>query len=368
VQIRDKVNPETRYKLSKTAIAGLSVPISSDLKASAPDSIALWDYNDVSGIWENMGGVKKEGDKYVGITHRFSSVNTDVAITGGTCIYLTDNILNSIFPGAPCDVTITVPTSGAPRIFHATITALDPNLTIARLPLNTDITIEVRRGTDVVAARLIHTASTSSGTASDINPANPETFCTTDYYKKDPPLGDVALNTPFLSRISTPTNVQALAYYKAIGALTDGNNGQPADGILTLAEGETLDQWKTRNGFTTSAADDAHASYFNAGDLGLYRAMHQKGSGSHVAFYVSNFGSFANADDNVFGPVPPVPNATVAMEYDYNPPATGGRGMMKFYLFTGPTQTLDNAVDLDGNGLKFIPGLCIECHGGRETD
>jgi hypothetical protein len=55
------------------------------------------------------------------------------------------------------------------------------------------------------------------------------------------------------------------------------------------------------------------------------------------------------------------------MEYDFNA-NTGTRGIIKFYLFTGPGETLNMHVDLDGGGEKFVPGLCIVCHGGREID
>jgi len=364
VQIRNKANPEIRYRLNKSGIADLAVPISSDLQDSSPSNITLWDYNETTGIWESIGNLKKEGNKYVGTTNRFSSVNTDVAITGGTCIFLTDNPNNPIFPGSNCDVTITIPTSGAPKIKHAIISNADPTLIIARLPLNTDITIEVKRGTNVVASRIIHTSSSSSVSASDINPANPSAVCTVDFYKKDPPVADVAGSfAPFLSMVTTLSNAQALAYYKSTGAIADDNN----DGIFDLSEGETFADWKTRNGFGASSSDDEHASYFNAGDLGFHRAMHQEGTGSHVAYYVSNFNSSVNAETNVFGPGTVVPAASVAMEYDKNS-NTGTRGIIKFFLFKGPSETLDTHVDLDGNGEKFIPGLCIECHGGRETD
>lgn len=362
IQIRDKANPEKRYNLNKESSAEINIPISSDIVEAAPANIGLWDYNETTGIWEKIASIGKSGNKYVGTTNSFSSINTDVAITGGTCLFLQDNPNNPIFPGSDCDVTITIPTGGAPKIMHTTITSADPTLVIARLPLNEDISIVVNRGLTVVAARTIHTASVTSPDASSINPANPSTSCSVDYYKKDPPIADVGSSSaPFLSRILTLSETDAIAYYVSIGAITDLNSNS----IFELTEGETFAQWKTRNGF--NSGDDAHAVYFNAGDLGFHRAMHQKGTGSHVAFYVSNYGNFVDAENNVFGTGAPIPDATVAMEYDFNS-STGTRGIIKFFLFKGPSETLETHVDLDGNGEKFIPGLCIECHGGREDN
>jgi hypothetical protein len=310
VQIRDKVNPEIRYNLAKNKNASVEIPISSDLISEAPATIKLWDYDETNGIWMETGSMTKSGNKYSGLTPSFSSINTDVAITGGTCLFLQDNPNNPIFPGSDCDVTITVPTGGAPRIKHAVITQADQTLTIARLPLNTDITITVSRGGAVIASRIIKTATSSSGPASAIDPINPASICSVDFYKKDPPVGDVPSANTFLNVVNTAILAEALAYYKASGAITDRNG----DGNFELSEGETLAEWKIRNGFDTG--DDAKASYFNAGDLAFYRAMHQKTTGSHIAYYVSNYNNALNADNNVFGGPLVTPLATVAMEYE----------------------------------------------------
>src|SRR5262249_44248676 len=37
----------------------------------------------------------------------------------------------------------------------------------------------------------------------------------------------------------------------------------------------------------------------------------------------------------------------------------------KYYNFSSKDGTRQTAVDLDGNGLKAMPGPCITCHGGR---
>jgi len=63
------------------------------------------------------------------------------------------------------------------------------------------------------------------------------------------------------------------------------------------------------------------------------------------------------------------PIAAVAMEYAKGTdPTTGldtiGDPFTKFYVFDGKTGNRLLAADLDRGGRKFVPGLCIVCHGG----
>ena len=52
--------------------AGVIIPISSALSASAPASIALWSFNDSLGLWKQEGTATKSGNTYVGTTAHFS--------------------------------------------------------------------------------------------------------------------------------------------------------------------------------------------------------------------------------------------------------------------------------------------------------
>jgi hypothetical protein len=58
--------------------------------------------------------------------------------------------------------------------------------------------------------------------------------------------------------------------------------------------------------------------------------------------------------------------ATVAMEYSPHP-IKGGIPYIKFYLFdaVGDRST---QIDLDGGGLKAVPDLCVNCHGGQPAE
>jgi hypothetical protein len=141
--------------------------------------------------------------------------------------------------------------------------------------------------------------------------------------------------------IGQSTPADAVAYYAAV---------DPA-GLRT-----SLITWKQANGFAADdSQDDARTVYFNAGDLALGRSMHmkQKGNGD-IAYYVSNYPTVEDAirRTNLI--------ATVAMEYA--PLAAGGPRVMKFFVFGANGQRADTA-DLDGNGQKAVPNLCVICHG-----
>jgi len=123
----------------------------------------------------------------------------------------------------------------------------------------------------------------------------------------------------------------------------------------------TLARWKAANGF---GADTAAATFFNAGDLGFGRSMHLKtqaaaDGNNDVAYYVSNYRTTTDAlnNRNLI--------ATVAMDYVFNP-ATKQR-VTAFYVYDKFGSRVTSA-DLDGNGNKFVPNLCLVCHGGSQPN
>ena len=141
----------------------------------------------------------------------------------------------------------------------------------------------------------------------------------------------------------------------------------------------TFTNWLEANGFTVKGVrqkDDASATFFNACDLGFGRSMHmkigpkQKDGTNNLAFYVSNFPTTAAANSGI-GLI-----ATVAMEYIYN--AKINKHIITFYVFGNNTIIVGarpqartflvgnrlTSADLDGNGQKFVPNLCMVCHGG----
>jgi hypothetical protein len=139
----------------------------------------------------------------------------------------------------------------------------------------------------------------------------------------------------------------------------------------------TLGDWWQTNGFNPadgSADTEVKAAYLNDNDLGFGRDMHILQQGNNVASYVSNYSlSLHGAPDQ--NPLsadaaqakdPARAIATVCMEYSPidNDPTDGP--IVKFFVYngTGPDAPRVGGADLDGNGQKFTPQLCMTCHGG----
>jgi len=182
VQIRDKNNPEKRYKLASTASASISIPLVSTILSTAPATSILWDYNEKEGVWKDIGTLTKSGDAFIGTTNQFSTLNADVAFSDATCIQLMDNPQNALFPGSSVDVIITIPTStGTPKVkTYNGLTQADLPLIIVRLPPNTNVTIEVKRLGVTISTQIVPTRNAIPGPA-NLNPDPPYTYCNDAY-------------------------------------------------------------------------------------------------------------------------------------------------------------------------------------------
>jgi hypothetical protein len=175
----------------------------------------------------------------------------------------------------------------------------------------------------------------------------------------------------------TDTTAYAQAYYAAI----DPTNAKA-----------TIDQWKTANGFTGTESTTEHLAVFrDVKDLGYGRRMTGRfnTSDGSVAFYVENYNVAPNgssgysSDLNVDAAIrrdtqwhvgtnaiewsaTPCLNIANGYPYNYDPPDCNGTvKFAKYYNFSSADGTRQLTVDLDGRGLKAMPGVCITCHGGR---
>jgi hypothetical protein len=175
----------------------------------------------------------------------------------------------------------------------------------------------------------------------------------------------------------TNTTAYAQAYYAAI----DATNAK-----------DTIDKWKAANGFTGVPSATEHLAVFrDVRDLGYGRRMtgRYNTSDGSVAFYVENYnvtpnGSASYASDlNVDAAIrrdtqwhvgtnaiewstTPCLNIANGYPYNYDPPDCNGTiKFAKYFNFSSKDGTRQLAVDLDGHGLKAMPGPCITCHGGR---
>jgi mono/diheme cytochrome c family protein len=165
----------------------------------------------------------------------------------------------------------------------------------------------------------------------------------------------------------TVSNAYADAYYRAI----DPNNDR-----------DTLARWKAANGFGSGAGAEHLAVFRDVKDLGYGRRMTGRlNSDGSVAFVVENYnvtgvpgGGYSSL--NVEAAIVQDSTwhiGTNAIEWSASPCTPGvdpadcksDVKFAKYYNFSAATGERQLAVDLDGKGMKAMPGPCITCHGGR---
>jgi hypothetical protein len=170
----------------------------------------------------------------------------------------------------------------------------------------------------------------------------------------------------------------AIAYYQAVDpqGLRTYVNADPAKGLKHLSD------WWRVNGFdptTGAAAGEVRTSYLNNNDLGSGRDMHfLRHPDGTVSAYVTNYlhkGQFdqnAMSADDALNQNPAARAATVCMEWSQIEGQSGA--IVKFFVYgsggfpdPSPDQdVIQEGIDL-GVGTKFVPNLCLECHGDTQA-
>ena len=378
------------------------------MPTSPPPTVPIWFYDPATGVWNQEGSAVRSGAFYQTAVPHFSVINADLEFTTPACVrVLTDEDVLTL----PYELRVSVPAVSPVKV--VTQTVADALSVIVRLPEFTSIKLEVldSAGNVVTAATQVHTTDATS------SPAIPDydyDSCTSEVELTitEPPSGDLlayyGLNTPdeaddYYSRIdptaTTGTGTVSSAgvtvsgvgtsfvgfiepghvlraggqvrLVDAVGSNTSLTTESPFSPALPagttfekVGDKPTLTAWTAANGFGTP---DQEAVYLNAADLGLGRWMRMKQSGSNIAYYVSNHGTPPNngsADITAFAKLTNDPSlgliATVAMEY--SPEPGGTIPYTKFYVYDNTGKRVNKA-DLDGNGLKYLPNLCMICHG-----
>jgi len=380
VQIRNKANPNIKYNLVSTDTASLSIPILSTQMGKAAKNIALWDYNETTGLWENVGSLVKTGNYYKGITHKFSVLNADFDYSSGTYIVLNDNPSNSVFsyPG-PITIKLFLPLAGGgvQQGYHV-FNNLQPSDVVQGFPVvnvaaNTVITIQIISNGNVINTLNPRTGNLIPGSVG-LPPPSPS-------YPYDPAALQVLMMPTIPNLAQNQLDQFLTAEQNAYGgpnALSDANNyytyigasnyTKDVNGNTVAPHPITFPEWKAKNGYdAVTGQGDNNSVYFNAGDLRFWRGMHEKTFNGATSFYVSNFNTDVDDINNVNA------IATVCMEYSPIVAGGGNINVTKFYVFNG-AGALVNAANLDNNnlgannGLKYVPGLCITCHGGAIED
>ena len=204
------------------------------------------------------------------------------------------------------------------------------------------------------AAALLLAACGGGGSPADVRPA-------------DPPLQAVSGPDAFLlfpnpqkqadGTLQTDTPAYAQAYYAAI----DPTNAK-----------DTLAKWKAANGFDSGSGNQVTVVFGDKRDLGYGRSMvaRQNADGT-LAFMVENYlveaaAGYAYSLLNLDAAVARDTRHLIGVNgIEFSPGPDGGVSFAKFFNFDALTGERELAVDLDGRGMKAMPGPCISCHGGR---
>lgn len=172
----------------------------------------------------------------------------------------------------------------------------------------------------------------------------------------------------FLATKGIDSRESAWSYYRAIGAIEsfDPVSGKPHGAI-------SFEDWQRAVGMgnhVRPGGREVTARFVNRVDLNLTRVHHSISYGSNaVAAYVSNH----------LGPASELPAdidqavtnaiagrnlvARVAMDCTLVDTPAGRRPVTRFLIFS-PNGELLPSINLDGRGEKFVPGVCVACHGG----
>ncbi len=162
--------------------------------------------------------------------------------------------------------------------------------------------------------------------------------------------------------------------------LADGSNQTDSaaytqayyDAIDPTGARDTFAKWKTANGFGDGTGTEINVVFGDQKDLGYGRRMtaRRKADGT-LAFYVENYliqagAGYTYSPLNLQAAIVRDPAAFIGINaIEFSPGPNGGASFPKFFNFNAQTGVRASAVDLDGRGLKGMPGPCITCHGGR---
>lgn len=155
------------------------------------------------------------------------------------------------------------------------------------------------------------------------------------------------------------------------------------DAVDPLGERDTLEKWKTRNGFNANdpANTITHVIFRDALDLGYGRDMYvlRNSTTGRIAFFVNNYivalqpGASSNYGplnvDAAIAQDPRYFKGSNAIEFspadEDNPgDVNGSMKITKFFTYDAAGKRITSA-DLDGRGIKHMPGMCWACHGGQ---
>jgi mono/diheme cytochrome c family protein len=156
--------------------------------------------------------------------------------------------------------------------------------------------------------------------------------------------------------LQTDTVAYAKAYYAAVDPL----------GLR-----KTLAGWRAANLFG-SGGEEITVVFGDTRDLGYGRRLTgRRNADGSMAFVVENYlvnpgGEYADSPLSVEAAVAQDTRWRVGINaIEFSKAPDGVEPFAKFFNFNAQTGAREEMVDLDGRGAKAMPGVCVNCHGGR---
>ncbi|HEX6203969.1 MAG TPA: carboxypeptidase regulatory-like domain-containing protein [Thermoanaerobaculia bacterium] len=362
----------TSFNLAPGATAEVTIPIPPGMVANAPPEMPIWTYDEKDGYWKPLGTATLDPatGSYKGKVPHFSFINMDQP-GPVACLRVHSDV--SIPTGLKLRVA-DVPGQGVEYATVKEVVLDGPLNAVYRLPANSLARLTVLDAAGTVLPNVILEDGNTTGAigvplpGNEVDPgaANPDLWPPSPYASCKPvTLKLDALwagypGSPFLTFKDFGADAtSSAAYYAAVDPMN----------LRTDLAG-----WWSQNGFDASGnapagPNYARTSYLNNNDLGSGRDMHfLRHADGRLSAYVTNYSRGGPFDQNpVFADdalADNQPGATVCMEYapvEGDPSATM---IVKFFVYAGAGETRQAAADLDGFGARFVPNLCLNCHGG----
>lgn len=362
VQLTDGSGHAVELAPGKKAL--IRVQVQPQVLAHAPAIIPFFSYDLKTGYWKYETDAHLVGGQYVAQVGHFSQFNADTVFTNTACIRFTVHDLdpNHIAPQLPFLIDASIPLQNG-TVNHHNVPITDFVNGVFRLPPNIPVTLIVRPLNDPNYTITSLTVNSGNAISNSFNGFPPFDYSACNGF--DP--GNPAPGNPVVLTIPLPQRSQQFLsiYASGASAQVSQNYYQAVDPQNNLG---TLTQFKTAFGFSQNpsspAAGEAEGIYYNNADLQLGRDMHCLQSGGKTACYVSNYSPTGPGGDPQSSISLTIargtPIATVAMTYD---PNAQNAENVQFYVYDATGNRLNAAV-LDSEGPKFVPQICLACHGG----
>jgi spore germination protein YaaH len=356
IEIRDEKGDIYNLASGTKSRASLTLPVEPQMLRNARAGIPTSAFNPTTGTWEAMGTARLESNVWRMSLSAISTINADLEFINPACVQV--NIEdNSILLGKKARFT-------SPNFAQPFDLPLDDSITMIHhlpphIPLNVavidsanNVISNIKISQNIVNGAVITNPFDSGAATSPPEPPYPYSSCDQKIKLEIAPPG-----RQFLTKKGIGSDTTALAYINVIDPLP-GNR-------------RTLGDWWQQNGFDQNGAatGEVSSAYFNDNDLHFGREMHCLQRGEDIACYVTNYKDANAAQAALKDPTKKVSKATVTMEYRAIDGQPADQRIVKFFAYEGglADAPLLLSPDLDKNGPKGMPQLCIQCHGGNYT-